>query len=134
MLVVFVADKKLVFCSEKAAAATLLFCSSSVKAIRMPKMVIDSFLTSFIIMLSTTPYKSIFSLLTELLNGIKNNRFYIRWISVKGHARQQIFHGESAFPCPGNALFNSTYEIKKLQKQNEELRMENELLKNSRPS
>ncbi len=29
----------------------------------------------------------------------------------------------------GNALFNSTYEIKKLQKKNEELRVENELLK-----
>ena len=43
-------------------------------------------------------------------------------------------YGESAFPGHGNALFNSTYEIKKLQKQNEELRMENELLKNSRPS
>ena len=38
-------------------------------------------------------------------------------------------YGESAFPGHGNALFNSTYEIKKLQKQNEELRMENELLK-----
>ena len=43
-------------------------------------------------------------------------------------------YGESAFPGHGNALFNSTYEIKKLQQQNEELRMENELLKNSRPS
>ncbi len=29
----------------------------------------------------------------------------------------------------GNALFNSTYELKKLQKQDEELRMENEILK-----
>lgn len=38
-------------------------------------------------------------------------------------------YGESAFPGHGNALFNSTYEIKKLQKQNEELQMENELLK-----
>ena len=38
-------------------------------------------------------------------------------------------YGESAFPGHGNALFNSSYEIKKLQKQNEELRMENELLK-----
>ena len=28
-----------------------------------------------------------------------------------------------------NALFNSTYEIKKLQKENEDLKMENELLK-----
>lgn len=38
-------------------------------------------------------------------------------------------YGESAFPGLGNALFNSTYEIKKLQKQNEELKLENELLK-----
>ena len=36
---------------------------------------------------------------------------------------------ESAFPNHGNALFNSTYEIKKIQKENEELRMEIELLK-----
>jgi transposase len=38
-------------------------------------------------------------------------------------------YGESAFPGHGNALFNSTYEIKKLQKANEELKMENDLLK-----
>lgn len=38
-------------------------------------------------------------------------------------------YGESAFPGHGNALFNSTYEIKKLQKQVEELKMENEILK-----
>ena len=38
-------------------------------------------------------------------------------------------YGESAFLGHGNALFNSTYELKKLQKQNEELRMENEILK-----
>ena len=29
----------------------------------------------------------------------------------------------------GNALFNSTYEVKKLQKQIEELKLENEILK-----
>ena len=38
-------------------------------------------------------------------------------------------YGESAFPGHGNALFNSTYEIKKLHKQIDELKMENELLK-----
>jgi len=38
-------------------------------------------------------------------------------------------YGESAFPGHGNALFNSTYEIKKLQKQVEALKMENEILK-----
>ncbi|WP_196590044.1 transposase [Pectinatus frisingensis] len=30
-------------------------------------------------------------------------------------------YGESAFPGHGNALFNCTYEIKKLHKENEEL-------------
>ena len=38
-------------------------------------------------------------------------------------------YGESAFPGHGNALFNSTYEVKKLQKQIEELKLENEILK-----
>lgn len=38
-------------------------------------------------------------------------------------------YGESAFPGSGNALFNSTYEIKKLQKQVKELEMENDILK-----
>ena len=38
-------------------------------------------------------------------------------------------YGESAFPGQGNALFNSTYEVKKLQKQIEDLKMENEILK-----
>ena len=38
-------------------------------------------------------------------------------------------YGESAFPGHGNALFNSSYEIKKLQKENSALREENEILK-----
>jgi len=38
-------------------------------------------------------------------------------------------YGESAFPGHGNALFNSTYEGKKLQKRVKELEMENDLLK-----
>ena len=38
-------------------------------------------------------------------------------------------YGESAFPGHGNALFNSEYEIKKLQKENTALREENEILK-----
>lgn len=41
-------------------------------------------------------------------------------------------YGEGAFPGHGNALFNSDYEIKKLQKQVKELEMENELLKKLR--
>jgi len=38
-------------------------------------------------------------------------------------------YGEIAFPGHGNAIFNSTYKIKKLQKQIDDLKMENELLK-----
>ena len=38
-------------------------------------------------------------------------------------------YGESAFPGHGNALFNSTDEVKKLQKQIDELKLENEILK-----
>ena len=38
-------------------------------------------------------------------------------------------YGESAFPGHGNALLNSTYEIKKLEKANAALREENEILK-----
>jgi len=38
-------------------------------------------------------------------------------------------YGESAFPGHGNALFNSTFEIKKLQKENAALREENDILK-----
>lgn len=43
-------------------------------------------------------------------------------------------YGESAFPGHGNALFNSTYEIKKLQKQNDELRKMKRLPKSLRRS
>ena len=38
-------------------------------------------------------------------------------------------YGERAFPGNGNALLNAKYEIKKLQKVNEELKLENDLLK-----
>ena len=37
-------------------------------------------------------------------------------------------YGESAFPGHGNALLNSAYEIKKLEKQIEDLKLENEIL------
>ena len=50
--------------------------------------------------------------------------------SLRRWANEYDEYGESAFPGHGNALFNSTYEIKKLQKQNEELKLENDLLKN----
>jgi transposase len=45
-----------------------------------------------------------------------------RWINEYNQYK------ESAFPGHGNALFNSTYEIKKLQKQIDELELENEAL------
>ena len=38
-------------------------------------------------------------------------------------------YGEEAFPGRGKALFNATYEIKKLQKENAAPREENEILK-----
>ena len=38
-------------------------------------------------------------------------------------------YGESAFLGHGNALFNSDYEIEKLQRENAALREENEILK-----
>ena len=38
-------------------------------------------------------------------------------------------YGESAFPGHGNALFNADYEIRKVQKENEDLKMELEILK-----
>lgn len=38
-------------------------------------------------------------------------------------------YGESAFPGHGSALYNSQYEIKKLQRENKELREELTLLK-----
>ena len=54
--------------------------------------------------------------------SIHYNSLY-RWISEYEES------GESAFPGHGNALFNSTYEVKKLQKQIEDLKLENEILK-----
>ena len=41
-------------------------------------------------------------------------------------------YGEGAFPGHGNALKNSEYEIKKLEKENAALREENEILKKLR--
>ena len=55
--------------------------------------------------------------------------FGISGSSLRRWINEYDEYGESAFPGHGNALFNSTYEIKKLQKQNEELKMENEILK-----
>lgn len=62
---------------------------------------------------------------TEL--GVSGTTLH-RWINEYKKQR------ESAFPGKGNVLLNSDYEIKKLQKANDELRMENDLLKNSRSS
>lgn len=52
-----------------------------------------------------------------------NGNVLRRWIN------EYEKYGESAFPGNGNALLNATYEIKKLQKKNEELKLENEILK-----
>lgn len=52
--------------------------------------------------------------------------------SLRRWSNEYDEYGESAFPGHGNALFNSTYEFKKLQKHNEELHMENEILKKFR--
>ena len=63
-------------------------------------------------------------------------------MSVSGIAKELSIHynriseyeeyGESAFPGHGSALYNSKYEIKKLELENQELRAELELLKKFR--
>ena len=57
--------------------------------------------------------------------SIHYNSLY-RWLS------EYEEYGESAFPGHGSALYNSQYEIKKLKRENEELRAELELLKKYR--
>ena len=52
-----------------------------------------------------------------------NGNVLSRWIN------EYEKYGESAFAGNGNALLNATYEIKRLQKRNEELKLENEILK-----
>ena len=53
----------------------------------------------------------------------------IRGCSLRRWINEYDEYGESAFPGHGNALFNSTYEIKKLQRQIKDLEMENEISK-----
>ena len=57
--------------------------------------------------------------------SIHYNSLY-RWIS------EYEEYGESAFPGHGSALYNSQYELKKLKRENDELRAELELLKKYR--
>jgi transposase len=57
------------------------------------------------------------------------NELSISGSSLQPWINEYEEYGESAFPGHGNALLNSTYEIKKLQKANEELKMGNDLLK-----
>ena len=57
--------------------------------------------------------------------GIHYNSLYL-WI------REYEEYGESAFPGHGCALYNHQYEIKKLQRENQDLREELELLKKFR--
>jgi transposase len=54
--------------------------------------------------------------------GIHYNSLYI-WIS------EYEKYGESAFPGHGTALYSCQYEIKKLQRENADLKKELELLK-----
>lgn len=54
--------------------------------------------------------------------SIHSNTLY-RWIS------EYVEYGESAFPGRGSTLYHSQYEVKKLKRENEELRKELDLLK-----
>ena len=57
------------------------------------------------------------------------NELSISGSSLRRWINEYDEYGESAFPGHGTALFNSLYEIKQLQKANQELKMENDLLK-----
>ncbi|KIU72938.1 transposase [Bacillus thuringiensis Sbt003] len=54
--------------------------------------------------------------------SIHSNTLYIWIIEYREY-------GESAFPGRGSALYHSQYEMKKLKRENEELRKELDLLK-----
>jgi len=54
--------------------------------------------------------------------SIHSNTLY-RWVD------EYEEYGENAFPGHGSALYTSQYEIKKLKRENEELRKELDLLK-----
>ena len=86
----------------------------------MKRAVYDKQFKMEAVKMSQAGEKSVYETAREL--GISGSSLR-RWINEYDE------YGESAFPGHGNALFNSTYEIKKLQKQNEELKMENEILK-----
>ena len=86
----------------------------------MKRSVYDKQFKMAAVKMSQSTDKSVLEVAREL--GISGSSLR-RWINEYDE------YGESAFPGHGNALFNSTYEIKKLQKQIDELKMENELLK-----
>lgn len=86
----------------------------------MKRAVYDKQFKMAAVKMAQTEDKSVFDTAKELSVSGSSLR---RWINEYDE------YGESAFPGHGNALFNSTYEIKKLQKQNEELKLENELFK-----
>ncbi|MBP2657059.1 MAG: transposase family protein [Firmicutes bacterium] len=86
----------------------------------MKRSVYDKQFKMAAVKMSQSTDKSVLEVAREL--GISGSSLR-RWINEYDE------YGESAFPGHGNALFNSTYEIKKLQKQVDELKMENELLK-----
>ena len=91
----------------------------------MKRAVYDKQFKMAAVKLAQTEDKSVLDTAKEL--GVSSSSLR-RWINEYDE------YEESAFPCHGNALFNSTYEIKKLQRKNAELQMENDLLKNSRTS
>ena len=65
--------------------------------------------------------------ITEATNELSvHSNTLRRWI------KEYEEYGESAFPGHGNALLNINYEMKKIIKENEELKLENELLKKYR--
>ena len=86
----------------------------------MKRAVYDKQFKMAAVKLAQTEDKSVLNTAKEL--GISSSSLR-RWINEYDE------YGESAFPGHWNALFNSTYEIKKLEKANEELKMENDLLK-----
>ncbi len=70
-------------------------------------------------------------LTAEASSSVKEvaDALHISTSSLRRWINEYDEYGESAFPGHGNALFNSSYEIKKLEKEIAALREENEILK-----
>ncbi|MDD4188834.1 MAG: transposase [Eubacteriales bacterium] len=64
---------------------------------------------------------------TEVADALRiSEQTIYRWL------REQDKYGEEAFKGPGNARIDSEYRIKVLEKQNQQLEQENEILKKYR--